>query len=571
MKRISKLLALFLALIMLVTISTACKKPQEDMELGLGDEEIIDDPDNESEGEEDEDDKEVNSGDKDEDDEKENNSDKDDEKENDDNKDNNKDNNKTEDDKDEDKPAADVEDLKDNFDETKKYDADSNPLVAEKKPLNTGVEPGFDLDTTGFVKNGIKLKDLKGKSLTLITAIMYDTFQYKDDKGKQVGEWEWWDALKSKYGLQIKYIKSRFDKSPQQILTYMNAGKALDVIPTHVGGFPRMLNLSQPLDPYVNMQNLGNSPGVDIQCLEDTKWGGTYRCISPIGAVNVLWYNQSLVEEFNLQDPHTLYQQDKWNWDTFASFLRSVPKTTSAGKKLYAYFICSGDSYYAYALTNGTQPIEIDTKSSTPNLINNWTDDRVLASYTMFESVLESIQHGGSWSSMFTNGDVMMGDTLNLMNDYDNSEEELYCHTHKYNWVPYPKATTSNGRYACFNYGYTMMLPRKMKNQSNAPYAVKFMELWATRFTEAIFDYQASTSYLNFDYAARKEYFEFVTQHTYFGVQQGYWDIVSEDARKAQSSFFSAVYDPSKSQVTEATKIANYAQQVVEALLKYGN
>ncbi len=563
MQKVCKLLALLMAILMLVTLSTACKK--DDGTIDFGDVDEVGGV--EAEGDEDEED-EVDSGDEKDDGKKEDKEDnkKEDNKKEDDKKEDNK-----KEDKEEEKAPTTQDELIQNYDETKKYSADSNPLVAEAKPLNTGIAPSFDLDTTGFVKNNIKLKDLKGKSFTLITAIMYDTFQYKDEKGKQVGEWEWWDALKKEYGLQIKYIKSRFDKSVSQALTYMNAGKALDAIPTHVGSFPVALQLTQPLDPYVNMQNLGNSPGVDVQILEMTKWGGGYRCISPIGAVNVLWYNQSMVEEFNLIDPHKTWQEGKWNWDTYASFLRSVPKTTSSGKKLYAYALCSGDAYYAYALANGCGPIEIDTKASEPKLINNWTDQRCLDAYNAYSSVLKSIQCGGNWGSMYQNGDVMMMDTLNLMNDFDNSEKELYCHTHKYNWVPYPKGTGKDGRDACFSYGYTLMLPKKMKNQSNAPYVVKFMELWANRFTEAIFDYQATTSYLSFDYAARKEYFEFVTKSTYFGLQMNQAFYQLDDAEEKQVWNAMTAHKPEKNMVTEMTKVANLVEKACKLAVEYGN
>ncbi len=567
MKKFSKILSLLMAILMLATMATACKKVEEDFDFGdIEDVEDVDDFGDEDEGNEDIDNKDDEDSDKDAVKESNKEDDKDDKGE-----DNNKDEDKDdkENDKKEESPVS-QEQLIEQYEEKYKYDPEHNPLVAEAKPINTGVVPSFDIDTTGFVKNNIKLADLKGKSFTLITAIGYGTFSYEDEKGKVYSEWDWWEALKKQYGLQIKYIKSRFDKSVSQALAYMNAGKALDIIPTHVGSFPVALQLTQPLDPFINMQNLGNSPGVDVQVMEMTKWAGGYRCISPIGAVNVLWYNQSMVEEFGLKDPHKTWQEGNWDWDTYGDFLRSVPKTTSSGKKLYAYAPCTGDSYYAYALTNGCAPLEIDTTASEPKLINNWTDQRVLDAYTAYSEVLKSIQWGGSWDSMHRNGDVMMCDTLQLMNSYDKIEDELYCHTHKYNWVPYPKGTGETGRDACFSYGYTLMLPKKMKNQSNAPYVLKFMELWATRFTEAIFDYQVNTSYLSFNYAARKEYFEFVTQSTYFGLQMNAaFDGLGADGKQIWTAMH-AEKDPGKNYITEMTKVANLVERACDFVVNYG-
>ena len=464
-------------------------------------------------------------------------------------------------------PPKTQEEAVQNYDSTKKWDAENNPLVAETKKPNTGVKPGFDIDTTGFVKNGIKIADLNKKSLTLITSIKYSTFNYRGEKGEYVTEWDWFDQLKSTYGLKLTYIKSRFDKSVQQSLTYMNAGKTLDVIPTHVGGFPKFLNLSQPLDPYINLQNIDNSPGVNTMTLKETKWGGTYRCISPIGSVNVLWYNQSLVEQFGLTDPHTLFEQGKWNWDTFKQFVVSVPATTPDGKTLHAYNQCTSDMMYSWPLTNGLAPIQIDTDAKEPALINNWTNERTVAAWDFISSTVKSVKFGGSISKMYEDGTTMMTDAVNLQNQWDNYE---YTKGRKYNWVPFPAATTDTGRCIAFDYGYTHMIPRKVKNQSNIPYAVKFMELWATRFCEAMFDYLATTKCYSFDYEDRKEYFEFVIKNTYFGVQMNEWDMLSGDSGKAKNDWFKSLTNQSYNIRTETEKVKNVVQEAIDLCLAYG-
>ncbi|MBQ8894464.1 MAG: hypothetical protein IJ043_08680 [Clostridia bacterium] len=463
-------------------------------------------------------------------------------------------------------PATQDEVVKE-YDSTKKYDMANNPLVAETKKINYGTEVSYDIDTTGFVKNNIKLADLKGKTLTLITAIMYNTFQYKNEKGEYVGEWLWWESLKDAYGLNVKYIKSRFDKSVSQSLTYMNAGKALDVIPTHVGGFPKFLCLSQPLDPYINIQNIGNSPGVDQMTLDETKWGGTYRCISAIGAVNVIWYNQTMVEQMGLKDPHTTWQKGEWNWNAWEAFVKSVPATTPEGKALNAYGQCNVDVVYSWGLTNGIHHIKIDTESKEPNLINNWMDPKTIAAWEFVSGVFKSIKYGGSVWDVYGGG-TMMADCTGLMDKWDEVE---YTEGKKFNWVPFPKATTSTGRDIAFNYGYTMMLPKKMKNQSNAPYAVKFMELWANRFTEAIFDYFETTKCIGMDYAAKKEYFEFVVKNTYFGIQMNEWDMLTGDSATQKNQWLKSFSNAQFNVTTETTAMKNIVEQALKDCLAYGS
>ena len=162
----------------------------------------------------------------------------------------------------------------------------------------------------------------------------------------------------------------------------------------------------------------------------------------------------------------------------------------------------------------------------------------------------------------------MMADAVNLMNSWETQE---YARNHKYNWVPFPKATTATGRDVAFNYGYTMMIPKKVKTQSNIPYAVKFMELWACRFTEAIFDYFATSSYIAFNYAQRKEYFEFVVSNTYFGVQMNEWDMLTGDNLKAINTWKQAQHDSRYNITTETSKVKNIVEQAIKDCLAYGN
>ena len=160
--------------------------------------------------------------------------------------------------------------VQDDYEASKKYDMANNPLVAETKKLNYGTEVSYDIDTTGFVKN-VKVADLKGKSLVAITSLEVSNFIYRGPKGELLNEWTWFDSLKKTYGVKFTYVESRWDKAPALILNYMQAGKQLDIIPTHRSGLAQLMNLSQPLDPYINSKYINNSPGIDTRTMEQSK------------------------------------------------------------------------------------------------------------------------------------------------------------------------------------------------------------------------------------------------------------------------------------------------------------
>ncbi len=570
MKKAMKVLALLLAMLMLVSMATACKSADEDMDSFLTGETNINDDDSgdESNGDVDSegDDPSDPSDDKTEDD-----------------KDNGKNNNKNPDknnSKDENKkdPTGDKVDeekqqqIVENYDGTKKYDADANPLIAESKPLNHGVGVSFDLDTTGFVKNKIKLADLKGKTFILMTAEDEPNFYYKDEKGTSISEWDWFDALRGEYGLKVKYIKTHLSQADEKNLTYQSSGKQVDVVPTHRSWFPQWMNLSQPLDPYINTNLLGNSPGVDLRTIEGSKWVGTYRCIAPIGAVDVIWYNESLVEQLGLQDPHTTWKQGKWNWETWKNFVMSVPAQNMNGETLCPWSQPELDSVVFWPMTAGVNLFQSDPESKEPKLINNFNDERVesaLVFYAGTNKGIDSLSRRPSakpWIDMYTNGKIIMQATQYLTMDFSSEE---YAKNNRFNWVPYPKSTQKGGVDVAMSYGLTMMLPRKMKVQKNAPYAVKFMELWANRFTEAYFDFQKA-GHLQFNYAQRKEYYEFVSRNNYLAVGARTLGVLTGDEKEYWNQLYWSMYNNNWNTATAIEQLRNLAAKACEEAVKFG-
>ena len=464
------------------------------------------------------------------------------------------------------------DDIVNNYDGTQKYDMASNPLLAQTKAKNTGTAPGFDIDTTGFVKNGIKVADLKGKTLSLVTALESGFFYYYGPNGEMLDEWDWFDSLKKTYGLNIKYTKSRFDKAPTQCVTYMNSGKALDVIPTHRAGFPKYFMLSRALDPYVNMQYVNNSPGVDNRTLEQTKWDNTYRCISPIGAVDIIWYNETMVNSLGLQDPHTLWEQGKWDWEAFSGFQKSVPLRTQDGKTLTGFAGSMPDLINFWPRTNGVSVFDIKTSGGETKLVHNFKDARsqeamlFVANQCKSNGWIERRETDSPQQDMYQNGTCIMSTTLHLMGEWSNLD---YAKTQEFNWVPYPKGPGSGGENICMNYGATMTLPKKTKNEGNIPYAVKFMELWANRFTEAMFDYLDQKCY-NFSYEERKEYFVFATQHNYFENGAAVFDVLTGDEGEYFNQFRWSFYNPNYNTATCLEQVNNIVDKAVAKCNEFG-
>ncbi len=453
--------------------------------------------------------------------------------------------------------------------EQSKYNFDQNPLINRDRQVNRGAMPSFDINDTGFVRAGTKLSDLKGKKLEFFTADTFAAWSYRNAKGETIDEWQWFKDLKDELGLSIKYTMKQHEKSINASLQNMNAGKQCDIIYTnHVTLCPQALCISKSITSLVNINNLGSSPGVCKKSMDLCKWGNTLRLIAPIGVVDVLWYNQTLNQELNLSDPHVMWEKGVWDWDTFKKYMLSVPKTTKDGRELVSWTCFWGNFYFTWDSTNGKATYEIVTDAEVPTIKNNWQDPQVLAAWEFIASVNQQTNHqqGGDNGGLgvvaehigLYEGTTLMSATMytQVYRDYE------YAKHIQINWVPFPKANTETGKETAQYYGFGMVLPRKTAKPENENIALKFMELWATRFTETYFDNLNTFEYYNFNYKQRKQYFDFVTQHVVYspGITGIYGNM--REAFRGNAAY---------NVKTEATKYANEAAKKLAELMKYGN
>ena len=458
--------------------------------------------------------------------------------------------------------------------EQSKYNFDQNPLINRDRQVNREAMPSFSIDDTGFVRAGTKISDLRGVKLQFFTADSFAAWSYRNKKGETINEWQWFKDLKDEIGLDIKYTVKQHAASINGALQYMNSGKQCDVIYTnHAVLCPQALCISKSITSLVNINKLGSSPGVCKTTMDMCKWGNTLRLIAPIGVVDILWYNQTLNQELGLSDPHIMWEKGKWNWDSFKKYLMSAPKTTKDGTELVAWTCFGTNIPYSWDSTNGKPAIEIDTDAKVPTLINNWGDPQVLAAWNFIASVNQVVNYkqSGGWSNTAAGGQIehiglYLGTTLMSATMYTQVYRDTEYSKHiQINWVPFPKANTETGKETCQYYGFGMVLPRKTIKPDNEPLALKFMELWATRFTETYFDNLNTFEYYNFNYKQRKQFFDFVTKNVVFSATGAlpcheYGNLIS-------GLMGNAAYNV----VTEAEKYANEASKDLVEQMKYGS
>ncbi|MBR5011685.1 MAG: S-layer homology domain-containing protein, partial [Clostridia bacterium] len=205
-------------------------------------------------------------------------------------------------------------------DSVDKYNYEQNALV-NNTAVNEHTLPSFDVNSTGFVKAGTKLSDLKGKTLKLYTPDSTPSFSYKTG-GTKTDEWAWFLALKNEIGLSVKKEVVTGASSVELPLRDMHAGLQCDIIYTNGSNYPNALAISRGIDDLIDTNGLKKSLGLCTKTMDMLKWGNTYRAISPIGVVDVLWYNANASNVDGLDDPHMLWKSGEWNWQALDTFLR---------------------------------------------------------------------------------------------------------------------------------------------------------------------------------------------------------------------------------------------------------
>ena len=376
----------------------------------------------------------------------------------------------------------------------------------------------------------------------------------------------------------------------------MNAGKQCDIIYSSHVTYPSSLCVSRSITDLISVNNIGSSPGVCKTTMDICKWGNSLRVIAPIGVVDVLWYNATLAQELGLSDPHTMWEADKWDWAAYKAFQKSIPEKTADGKTLTAMVHWPGNTSYIWPSTTGTTHIAIAADAPAPSLINNWDAPSTMRAWEFITGVANETNYAGpgnedspgqqkEHNGLYEGTTIMSGTMFTQI--YRDTEYSKHV---QINWVPYPmenartyeqmkeainqkyansevKPAASHDGIAQFC-GFAMLLPKTTVKKDNVDIALKFMELWATRFTETYFDNLNVFEYYNFNYLQRKQYFDFVTQNVVFGLAMN--DFRGSDFLTTTKFYSCFKGDPTYNIKTEATKGSNLVHSYLIDSLKYG-
>lgn len=132
------------------------------------------------------------------------------------------------------------------------------------------------------------------------------------------------NLFRTRYGGSVKYYTTTWNTRYSDLSTFVLGGEGIDFFPCDTAALPKgvVSGMFQPIDDYVDLSDPlwdGVKEAMEIYNFS----GKHYEFVTSVSAENVVIYNKDTIEANNMDDPWELYQQGKWNWNTFESMLES--------------------------------------------------------------------------------------------------------------------------------------------------------------------------------------------------------------------------------------------------------
>lgn len=196
-------------------------------------------------------------------------------------------------------------------------------------------------------------KDLSGQEVTVLA--WWNKFDYETKK---------LDKFTQKTGIKIKWIYVTGDDYMQRLASLKASGNSPDIAGITAGTFPNaiMQDYFQPVTEGISTFD----PAVyDVDSMNKFKWNDKHYGVITKGTTYItmalMMYNADMFKKYGVKDPHTLWQENNWNWDTF------LQTATEIQKKSGVAGVTAGYHGFRLAQTCGEDAVKVDNGKITNN------------------------------------------------------------------------------------------------------------------------------------------------------------------------------------------------------------
>ncbi|MDE6538704.1 MAG: ABC transporter substrate-binding protein [Ruminococcus sp.] len=260
------------------------------------------------------------------------------------------------------------------------------------------------------------------------------------------------------YGGKIRYVQTSLKNKYTTLSAMILAGDEVDMFEYEQGAFPKgVLNQQyQALDPYFRSMGMNYDIWENMEdIIESLEYKGEHYVI-PYSFSNpiVMTYSRKLISDYGLDDPYKLYQNDKWNWDTFMDIAEKYHKKT--GKPAVR-----GD--FGNALIHSSGYRLIDYRNG--KLVNNINHAPIRYAELFMQEIGRKSLYSTTWSDSYTTETLFFANnswTLGTSN-VNNPNMDLMV-------VPVPKDPEVEGNYILCDLDAKMLVKNSTKGDAVATY-----------------------------------------------------------------------------------------------------
>ena len=232
-------------------------------------------------------------------------------------------------------------------------------LVAGCQATNAGTEPN-KIST---------LEEEKGKTLTIL-------IPGHNENDESLWQNQVVKAFCEQYpDIKVEFVTADWSNWEEKLMAAYRSGDPIDLINDGVNNNPRFAlnNITQPIDPYVDMTN----PNLKTEVMNEIfTYGGKHYVAASEVNVAVLYYNKNLFQQEGLEDPAELYAKGEWNWE---NFVKLAKKLTDGSANRFGF---ATEYPYLFYGSNATSILSLDENSK---YVLNLDDPALIESLEMLQ------------------------------------------------------------------------------------------------------------------------------------------------------------------------------------------
>ncbi len=179
-------------------------------------------------------------------------------------------------------------------------------------------------------------------------------------------------AFKEQYpDVTVEFVTAGWDTWYTKVLSAYKSGEPIDLINDGANNNPKfaLKGITQPLEKFVNMDN----KNLHKTTMDSVfKYNNHYYVAVSETNVAVVYYNKNLFQSEGVDDPATLYEQGKWDWDNFTRVAKAL--TSEADNRWgfttnYPYLFYGANATSMLTLTKDAKyQLNIDAPALTQSL-----------------------------------------------------------------------------------------------------------------------------------------------------------------------------------------------------------